>query len=84
MNRFDHFTHRQAIIMLELMYSRLKEAVDTADEKAKAAFEETRDSFPHSTISELAYKGSYLESTIVFTLEMLEAEGKELKEELPL
>jgi hypothetical protein len=78
MNRFDHFTHRQAIIMLELMYSRLKEAVDTADEKAKAAFEETKDSFPHSTISELAYKGSYLESTIVFTLEMLEAQEKEL------
>jgi hypothetical protein len=78
MNRFDHFTHRQAIIMLELMYSRLKEAVDTADEKAKAAFEEKKGTFPHSTISELAYKGSYLESSIVFTLEMLEAQEKEL------
>jgi hypothetical protein len=77
MNRFDHFTHRQAIIMLELMYSRLKEAKDTADQKAKAIY-------PDNIISELAFKGSYLESSIVFTLEMLEAEGKELKEELPL
>jgi hypothetical protein len=84
MNRFDHFTHRQAIIMLELMYSRLKEAMDTADEKAKAVFQTTKDAFPHNIISELAFKGSYLESSIVFTLEMLEAEGKELKEELPL